>query len=305
MTTADRFVKELKKASTQLKKVGITSLVHTDPNGWSDEPEFVLGLNSTRDKLEFNFTIYTECDFEDIEFHTTLKVLGVSKKHRQAVLQLQEPARQLTREVVALGSPEKESRSERERLRDELNEGKNFPIALPEGTKYKAEFKEFRAPGFNLKSYSDYVFMVTATVPKSEQYFLVGFDEQHMFVSCLPKKATTVAQAHDVLIPPEVKRAKGVIRQGEFFLVPLNEREQKSLDKSLRKSLMGLTDYEVEVHESDHIATVSVNQTWRGKDYQVITGVMYNNRHFTVLNGWYKVIPNLELPNPNDEQLWD
>ena len=56
--------------------------------------------------------------------------------------------------------------------------------------------------------------------------------------------------------------------------------------------------------DSDHIADCIL----RFEDSSVqdfVTGAIENERHHLFLNGWYRVMTNLELPNPGDSQLWD
>jgi len=61
-----------------------------------------------------------------------------------------------------------------------------------------------------------------------EEYFLASMDEGQYFVSQLPRPVQTVEQAFDSLKPPQVrdleKQGHTVMRQGEWFFVPVDPR---------------------------------------------------------------------------------
>lgn len=75
---------------------------------------------------------------------------------------------------------------------------------------------------------------------ESERQFLAGLDESHLFIAQLPRPASTVWSARQVLRGDAVRLAeKGAfeetIRQGEWFFVSLLPRELARIDASLRK----------------------------------------------------------------------
>jgi hypothetical protein len=59
----------------------------------------------------------------------------------------------------------------------------------------------------------------------TKRHLLLGMDEAHLFIAQLPRGASSVKQAHDVLRPEEVRGRKDVLRQGEWFFVPANADE--------------------------------------------------------------------------------
>lgn len=59
----------------------------------------------------------------------------------------------------------------------------------------------------------------------AKRHLLLGMDESHLFIAQLPRPASSVHQAHQVLRPEVVAGKKDVIRQGEWFFVPANARE--------------------------------------------------------------------------------
>jgi len=66
----------------------------------------------------------------------------------------------------------------------------------------------------------------------TERRYLMGMDEKHLFISGLPKgDVSTVEEAHQVLKHAEVVKAeregREVKRQGEYFFVPLTEKEEE------------------------------------------------------------------------------
>jgi len=63
-----------------------------------------------------------------------------------------------------------------------------------------------------------------------KRHFLMGMDEQHLFVAQLPRGTSTVQGAHQLLKSDEVRQAERgafekTVRQGEWFFVWLHHRE--------------------------------------------------------------------------------
>lgn len=81
-------------------------------------------------------------------------------------------------------------------------------------------------------------FAGAALVKVEDEYFLFDADREELkwhgfnpFFTQLPEAAQTIQEAYDVLKPEEVHLAEGegkkVVRQGEFFFVPVDEEEVK------------------------------------------------------------------------------
>lgn len=78
---------------------------------------------------------------------------------------------------------------------------------------------------------------VEITVPSSRRHLLVGFDERHLFACRLPRHASTVADAHELLAPPSVRRDRaGVLRQGEWFFRRIDDVDaDRELERAARE----------------------------------------------------------------------
>ncbi len=79
----------------------------------------------------------------------------------------------------------------------------------------------------------------------SKRHFLAGMDEQHLFIAQLPRGASTVWGAHQLLRSDELKRAERgafekTIRQGEWFFVYLMPRELAEVELEAGKRLANI-----------------------------------------------------------------
>jgi hypothetical protein len=100
------------------------------------------------------------------------------------------------------------------------------------------------------KKVSDFVdekvhFMGNSLFTVGDKYFLFDLDRVELkhklfnpFLVQIPKKVTTIKQAYDSLVPKAVKLAKTkgkkVIRQGEWFFIPVGKNEPKGTAKDQR-----------------------------------------------------------------------
>lgn len=336
MTSIKKFDENLVSVKKKLEKVGIsTSIFRTNYRGSGEsvslgrglftrteqevnkQPTFTLGLNDKRKRLNLNFEYYSKSSKQRAEnlegFSSELKIVASSKKHRQAVLRLKEGARVLTEEGFSFSSYGKKlSDSDLEAV---------FSVALPENTKYKLIEHSLTDVDYNYYNHSG---TVEAHVPASDQYFLIGYDENHMFVSLLPEPVRSISDAHEDLKPQEVVeyetsnvyeedrtystfKAK---RQGEFFFIPATEKELKMIEaesiKGEKSELFYVFQdrnlYDAVGNETNHYSNI----TFVDKNDQFYScGLISNDRHKPLfLNGWHKVVCNREIPNPT-EALWD
>jgi hypothetical protein len=265
------------------------------------EPTFSLGLNEARRHMTFSLVdqrdlLGTDSPDLDDAVLPVVTVLGLDKKLRQAVINVVEPARTVS-QTVSLHKNCFPSNSTKESRRDKFR--RNFDTAMPPGTTYEVEEQ-------TLKSKADFrIAKVTASVPASNMYFLVGFDESHMFVSMLPEKATTPKEAHRTLLPVELRKRSDYLRQGEFFFVPISKEDLKRISaKGFHYEIDQALPLMKNGDESDHVADVTLIPPHPWNEC-FVTGMISNDRHRLFLNGWYRVMINLELPNPGDSQLWD
>jgi hypothetical protein len=305
----------LAAVKTTLSKVGITAaLGESDDVESTDTIGVLLSLTEDRKKLQLlSANIYAERgsiaslqEFSGIL--PKLEVLGTSKKHKQAVLRLRESARTLVKdlsfEVFHSGKASVSTNQYRNK----------FGVALPRRTVFTATATK-TVPDKLSTNVWVHTAKVTAKVPKSDIYFLVGYDEGHLFISCLPKAAKTVEEAHAVLLPKELKGRTGVLRQGEFFFAPCTEKEYKELsnDKAnnhdqASNSCLYKPNQDGDMDESDHDAQVivTVGRPVGTSDVDYVTGLITNERHKTLfLRSWYRVFRNNEVPNPGDTTTWD
>lgn len=272
----------------------------------------------------------------------------------QAILYVDEPKRVVTHDVTTfLGVDRKDNKNVKARkTRDAikgLEMGSRFPISLPEGTKYKVIGDlTTTGEGYNTSTTAK----VQATVPASKLTFLVGKDEHAHFVCVLPKRVTTVPDAHAALKPKNVP--EGSPRQGEWFFVPATDTQAKKIEKmiaddpeslfacwlgrgyetqSRQRQMVWVAEdpYEWYDEYSSHAAATAVvlNTTKRNNKTTRATRARVNTEHALFvrgyviddrrpsdrtsrhapmyLEGWHRVVPNLEVPMPGAEgsESWD
>lgn len=129
-----------------------------------------------------------------------IEVLGTDAPHRQLVLFVEEARRRFEVRV-------------------------SRHVAIAPGTRVLREEKHAR--------------VIEQFTEAEKRHFLCGMDEQHLFIALLPHGASSVHGARDALRAPEVPpsfadRRHGIIRQGEWFFLPLKAREQSEIDLALR-----------------------------------------------------------------------
>lgn len=96
----------------------------------------------------------------------------------------------------------------------------------------KLQFKRLEKPtpgGSNVEWTGE----VHISVPKFDNHYLIGYDENKCFIAQLPKSANTVAEAIKVLTPAGL--VKGHVRQGEWFFNPCSKAEIATVDKFVQK----------------------------------------------------------------------
>jgi hypothetical protein len=281
----------------KLKEVGISVVFST----LYEEDNVVI---STVDRKKLHVAGASEA-FEN----SLIQILDSNKKERKALLALEEPNRTLTNYFNLEVSYVKDFTTKTLK--------KQFPN-LPTGTTFEVmgvspstlEWKVYKSP---IKGLSDY--RVTAHVPTSKQLFLVGYDEKHLFISCLNDKVKTVKDALASLVPKQL-RGKTYSRQGEFFF---KEVEKSKLTANFFKALNAfiepgdqyIGDFSLHKQEldgdyvrSDHNVSGSVwCDTATGKQYAI--GLVTNLRHKSLcLATLHEVIVANERPDSSDG-MWD
>lgn len=76
-----------------------------------------------------------------------------------------------------------------------------------------------------------------------KRHFLCGMDEQHLFIAQLPCGASSVHAAHEALRAPEVPptfhdRRSDILRQGEWFFLPVKPREVAEVELAIKKGAL-------------------------------------------------------------------
>jgi hypothetical protein len=162
-----------------------------------------------------------------------------------------------------------------------------------------------------------YVLRLCRKTSDRSQHYLLGVDERQLFMAKLPKAATSVKGAMELLKAPEVRFAEGkasgrTLRQGEWFLLNPTTEEEQAIRDYLKKSTHILYK-KVSVgkyagrdmgkpHIVDELLAISGAEAktatgWpvRGRATVFIRGALRHPDHATVkLGSWRKVILNAE-----------
>lgn len=139
---------------------------------------------------------------------------------------------------------------------------------------------------------------VALTTPAHERHFLLGTDETHYFIAQLPREASSVEDAHDVL-RPLVARAPGTLRQGEWFFIPVSDEQQYGAwpegttlkDEPIARTGIG----------TPHVASeVFIRRDASGETFArgVVTQAP-RHRPLVLGDRWHRVVRNLEIAAPD------
>lgn len=228
-----------------------------------------------------------------------------SKQHRQAVINVTEKKRSVTKEVTV------KTHGYGVHIPGDREFQANFPVAFPSGAKVEWTVKDKKhAPSKGEKDKSDvgyvqrtYKAKVTAKVPETKQCFLVGYDEHALFVSMLPKQVKTVAEAHALLRPKGV--SENAVRQGEWFFDPVADTLGNALDRALRRNTgsmqFGAPDGTRYGRSTTHRCCT---MEFRNKVYAIgyvldVRGEKTETHHEPLwLNDWHRVTKNTEVEPP-------
>jgi hypothetical protein len=127
--------------------------------------------------------------------------------------------------------------------------------------------------------------------------FLVGEDESHLFVAQLTLPADSVAEAHRTLRPRELGGRKNVVRQGEWFFVPLTRDERGLLAKALRAGAAkqrGLGAH-LAMRGRRHVVDELVQLRQGARIIELVRGRVRHPDHEVLrLEDWHRVVMNTE-----------
>lgn len=279
--------------------------------------------------------------------HVEISVIG-DKSLRQAVLTVTEPKRTIThkitderRGVYPATTAKQTAKDWRDMIADGFKTGQTwrwrgpsvphtatFAVSAPVITnEVKGEYSGERQV--------DMTVVVTAKIPASVQHFLVGRDETSQFICVLPRKVSSIEDAHKALRPKGVPATAP--RQGEFFFVPARREivtrltawaAENGENISLAKSRFGSSRRPVgspleqgSTHRAEHMLQAEIvdNQVTAIRDPQrfrtgptnrgtiFVRGTIRDGRagHHSPLqlDGWHRVVRNLEVqPTVAQEQ---
>lgn len=179
-----------------------------------------------------------------------------------------------------------------------LNINKNFKqlVLLVKEPKRKYEVPEKDRDG-NIKQISKYT-------DSTERKYLMGFDEKHLFISGLPKDdIKTVEDAHQSLKHQAVveaeKEGKEVKRQGEYFFVPLDEKEKEDFFEKVDrdKKIKAKRDKLSRRGQRSHFVRRLIRMRRNRKVYA--QGAVTHEQHNPlILSNWHMVYKNRETESP-------
>lgn len=219
---------------------------------------------------------------------------SADRKHRQAVVSVQEKQRKITRRYVV--SAYRQNGDMDHHVRTVATRA--FPIQIPGGQLSQSDVSllEEQSDG-NDRYYRVVKVEATMVAPAMNQTFLMGFDETRQFIAMLPRKCASVEEAHEALRPDHVK--PGTPRQGEFFFVPITQEERAMLEKKLHTSKPMVRPLEGwgERGPSRLASTHQAVSLIRGRTLYV-TGMVWDYRpgrhHPLHLVDWHRVVRNRE-----------
>lgn len=280
-------VKELRKADLKAKEYA---------RGPAGLRPFVISIQERKDSPGL-FRTWTGA--AEIEVHP-------NRRAKQAVITANELERDITRDVK-LSSWDRIEPVQTDRTnQDALS---NFPVALGANERNAKwdygemhSVKKVNIRGAKSSDYRwDFRIPVTATVPASGQSLLVGMDETHYFVCALPETATSVRHAHEMLRPSTAHR-KGVVRQGEWFFIPVNN------EKLATALLTRIGDVRFERLEfgSTHMTNILTHGNSRYA-IGVVQDARKGRHEPLLLNRFHQIVRNKEVTvlTPVPQRHWD
>ena len=224
----------------------------------------------------------------------TFQVVGDAKR-RQAVVNVSEAGRQITREYH-VSSHLLRSAGSHDKRADIV--AHHFPVFVPGGhmTGFAVLADHRRQQATKVRA--------TMDVPKSSTHLLMGYDEVRQFIAALPARASTVAEAH-VLLRPQV--SQGALRQGEWFFDPATAAEFASIRRARKcgaQAVFGPLE-----PGSSHRASVLLVEGQRFAIGKVVDNRVGHHRP-VLLTDWHRVVRNSELGPPARSRrragmLWD
>lgn len=142
-----------------------------------------------------------------------------NRRQHQAVINTEEPARAVTRDVTFNQFQVSKPRSQPSDHIKQIARAR-FPVQM--GGRLRWTYGDVTAISGGGERWAVTV-PVHCHASAQIQSLLVGLDEVHYFVSALPEVATAVKEAHELLRPPTARK-KGTVRQGNSSSFRLRRR---------------------------------------------------------------------------------
>lgn len=249
----------------------------------------------------------------------------ISRKHKQAVLQVTEVARDVTVELrtytnvkltnAIVGKIVRTLPGDHAYIysRAILGEDARKAVVIPNSTITVLGFTPYKSDNSKYIGQQTYKVQFRITAPQQTHNILLGTDESHTFISFLPSKASSVEQAHTILKPKGLDSAK-YLRQGELFFTPVEDSviydmlAKYASDISTR---VELDDFSSEVHDYDENGTgVAAGHVFslaflRHKIIYVLGNVEHPRHKTLKLPCWHRLWVNTELPMPDNSGFLD
>lgn len=242
--------------------------------------------------------------------------LKLSKKHRQAVINVEEVTRSFDSnieynaaefELTRNGNLKKATLAnmvQRTQNRAKSRPQGLFEIDFPRAPRVTVHADRVRLLDQTPKTLRQYpgmagskrvIIPVTATVPSSRQSLLVGMDESFHFVAALPEKyVNSVADAHELLRPERAEQKRNVLRQGEWFFIPVRDDGLKAdLEELVAKGRL-FSPAPLETN-STHWASILRIEDGRRFAAGYVTDRRAGHHQPVWLGDWHEIVRNNEV----------
>lgn len=196
-----------------------------------------ISIEEPTDEDTFEITVEDGGDIRLYPAEVNLKVFP-DKSHKQAIMWADEKGHTTERDIKIRRSSDSYTRRQMtlKKYKIQMEEGRHFPIGLPEGTvftviegpTYTEEPNDFSVGG---EPYRYVEAKVRAVVPDNKWTFLLGTDESSQFISALPKRVKTIDAAHKSLRPAGI--TVNTERQGEWFFVPATDVQARAIERMI------------------------------------------------------------------------
>lgn len=269
----DSFIKELQKNNIVISKytkgpLG-SRIFALGINGHTKHPEGIIKVWPAKTEIEINPV----------------------KKLRQTILNVHEDKRTVARDIGPFNI------SQHRNTYQQLIGTFRGRVTLPNinGLKFYTEnVLSNNIKGTKVKTISG---TVIVELPKTDQSFLIGMDETHNFISMLPKKASSVEEAHEILRPKVSDKA---IRQGEFFFDPVvSHKILERLDEKMSNMRWYRNGWRILMtnleSRSSHIGVLTQRINGQLYAFGMVLDTRKGRHAPLLLNTWHKVVRNREV----------